>query len=581
MQTHDLASGSNGAASGSEHGENGSARAVLYLRVSTKEQAERGGESEGFSIPAQREACKRKAESLGATVVEEFVDRGESAKTADRPELQRMLAFIAEEGVQYVIVHKVDRLARNRFDDVQIDLAIRTAGGTLVSCMENIDETPSGMLMRGIVSAMAEFYSRNLATEVNKGLIQKAKNGGTPTKAPVGYLNVRKFDDGREFRTVEIDPDRAPFVIWAFKTYATGEWTTRTLHAEVTRRGLTTKSTAKRPEGPIALSAFNDMLKNPYYIGIVRYRGVDYEGKHEHLIDKQTFDQVQQQLEANNFAGEKQRIHPHYLKGSIFCGKPNKHGEQCRCRLIVCNATSRSKMIYPYFVCIGRQRDKTSCSQRALLIEHIEADIAAYYENVELTEDLRLLTEQQILEQITSLRENAGVERQQLVTRQRRALDKRAKLLEAHYAGAIPLDQLRSEQDKISSELDYVEQRLDALELKFDVVERNLKGALNLVTDLHHAYVTANARTRRLINQSLFERFLISDDGEIIGELRPPFHLLLQASGTANSHGVVQAGTKDKPRDPRGPRGLSKQEVVELSGLEPLTSWVRSRRSPS
>src|SRR5579862_2450691 len=142
MQTDDLA-GSRGTASGSEHGENGSARAVLYLRVSTREQAERGGEKEGFSLPAQRDFCKRKAESLGATVIEEFVDRGESAKTADRPELQRMLAFIAEERVEYVIVHKVDRLARNRFDDVQIDLAIRTAGGTLVSCMENIDETPS------------------------------------------------------------------------------------------------------------------------------------------------------------------------------------------------------------------------------------------------------------------------------------------------------------------------------------------------------------------------------------------------------------------------------------------------------
>ncbi len=66
-------------------------RAVLYLRVSTKEQAERDGDPEGYSIPAQREACKRKATSLGAVVVEEFVDRGESARSANRPELQRML----------------------------------------------------------------------------------------------------------------------------------------------------------------------------------------------------------------------------------------------------------------------------------------------------------------------------------------------------------------------------------------------------------------------------------------------------------------------------------------------------------
>ena len=124
------------------------APAVAYIRVSSKEQAEKGGEAEGFSIPAQREACKRKAVSLKAALIEQFVERGESAKTADRPELQRMLAFIAEHPVKYVIVHKVDRLARNRADDVAINLAIRQAGAELVSVSENIDQTPSGSLIR-------------------------------------------------------------------------------------------------------------------------------------------------------------------------------------------------------------------------------------------------------------------------------------------------------------------------------------------------------------------------------------------------------------------------------------------------
>ena len=174
------------------------ARALIYLRVSTKEQAEAGGEAEGYSIPAQREACRRKAEALGAVVIEEFADRGESAKTSARPELQRMLAYVAENPVAYLIVHKVDRLARNRSDDVQIHMALKNAGVTLVSCSENIDETPSGMLLHGIMSSIAEFYSRNLANEVIKGSVQKAKAGGTIGKAPTGYLNVRKIENGRE-----------------------------------------------------------------------------------------------------------------------------------------------------------------------------------------------------------------------------------------------------------------------------------------------------------------------------------------------------------------------------------------------
>ena len=149
-----------------------------------------GGEVEGFSIPTQRVACLRKAESLGAVVEEEFVDRGESAKTANRPELMNMLHYLRKHAVQYVIVHKVDRLARSRADDVAITMEIENSGATLVSCSENIDETPSGLLLHGIMSSIAEFYSRNLANEVIKGLEQKVQKGGTVHRAPAGYSHV-------------------------------------------------------------------------------------------------------------------------------------------------------------------------------------------------------------------------------------------------------------------------------------------------------------------------------------------------------------------------------------------------------
>lgn len=89
-----------------------SALAVSYLRVSTREHAERGGNEEGFSIPAQREANPRKADDLGACVIREFVDAGESARSADRGGLQDMLAFITATPVQFCIVHKLGRLAR-------------------------------------------------------------------------------------------------------------------------------------------------------------------------------------------------------------------------------------------------------------------------------------------------------------------------------------------------------------------------------------------------------------------------------------------------------------------------------------
>jgi site-specific DNA recombinase len=158
-------------------------RCVIYLRVSTKEQAEKDLTEEGFSIAAQREACVRRIRDEGWELLDEYVDRGESARTADRPRLRAM--------------HKVDRLARNMEDHVAIRALLRRRGVTLVSVTENLDETASGRLVEGIHALMAEFYSANLAAEVRKGMGQKAKLGGYPHKAPLGYLNIREPIAGR------------------------------------------------------------------------------------------------------------------------------------------------------------------------------------------------------------------------------------------------------------------------------------------------------------------------------------------------------------------------------------------------
>lgn len=186
-------------------------KAVIYLRVSTSRQVKRDLDPDGLSLPAQREACIRKAESLGAEVVGEFVDRGESARFADRDEVQKMLSAVkTARDIDYVIVHKLDRFARNTRDDANMTFEIMQAGATLVSVMENIDTTPPGRLMHGLMANLAEYYSANLATEVIKGMTQKAKIGGTVHRAPLGYVNVAQVIDGREIRSIAVDEDRAP-----------------------------------------------------------------------------------------------------------------------------------------------------------------------------------------------------------------------------------------------------------------------------------------------------------------------------------------------------------------------------------
>jgi site-specific DNA recombinase len=430
---------------------------------------------------------------------------------------------------------------------------------------------------RGRGAGRGEFYSRNLANEVNKGLIQKAKNGGTPFRAPLGYRPVRVFtEDGREVRSVEIDPERGPLVQQAFEMYSTGEWTVRTLLDELTPKGLGSRPTPKRPSRPISISAFHELLRNPYYIGIVDYRGVRYDGKHPPLISQRIFDEVQRILEVQNYAGEKKRKHHHYLKGSVWCGC-------CGSRLIVTNARSRSGQIYPYFTCIGRQRNPNSCTQRAVLIDHVEELVAEYYTRFQLGHDLRLETEQTILEQMAALRENEVLERDRLVRRQRKLLAERGKLLEAHYAGAIPLELLKAEQERISNQLQRIEERLSSTDIKYLEAEKTLKRALELSETLAQAYREASPSLRRLMNQALFERLIIDADESATGTLNDPFALLMEAAGrtdvaaSARANGTGRRPQKRQEARKSGPHGLSKTKLVELAGLEPATSWVRSR----
>jgi DNA invertase Pin-like site-specific DNA recombinase len=402
-------------------------RAAIYLRVSTVAQATRGREPEGYSIPAQREACQAKAAELDAEVIAEYVDRGESAKTADRPELKELLARLDEKrDLDYVIVHKVDRLARNRYDDVTITYALHEAGVELVSVTENIDRTPVGRFMHAIVAANAEFYSANLAAEAKKGLVQKAKMGGTPSKAPLGYLNVRKLIEGQEVRTVEIDPERAPHVRWAFAAYGSGAYTLETPRAALTERGLRTRPTPRKPEKPLSRTQLASMLQNPYYVGVVRYARVEYEGRHEHLLDQHTFAKAKAVLAAHASSSEKDRKHHHYLKGSLYCGR-------CGSRMSFTYAKGNGGG-YAYFYCLGRTRG-TGCEQPYVPVDLIETAVENAYGDVRLPRKQTERVRGKLSHALGGMREQAEAE----ATRQRKRLAKlteeREKLLHAYYAG--------------------------------------------------------------------------------------------------------------------------------------------------
>lgn len=542
-------------------------RAVSYIRVSTREQAQRGGAEEGFSLPAQREANKKKAASMGALVVKEFVDRGESARSANRPELQKMLAYLRQAGdVDYVIVHKLDRLARNRADDVEINRAFEEVGVRLVSTSENIDQTPGGVLLHGIMSSIAEFYSRNLASEVIKGMGEKARSGGTIGKAPLGYRNVRGRDaQGREIRTVELDPDRAPLMRLAFTEYATGKWTVAALAKHLADLGLDLPATPNRPAKPITKGRLHTLLRHPYYRGVVTFQGVEYPGQHRALADPATWHKVQDILSSHR-NGERQRIHNHHLKTTVVCG-------QCGDRLLVQNAKNGRGVVYPYFVCSRRHRTH-DCAFRAVLIEQVETRMSDLYRHIHLSEQDRQAVEHYLLAELDRIEAHKACDVRSLTTRRTNLKDQRHQLLQAHYAGAVPLDLLKTEQDRLTRELSTIQRRLDSYHADAALVRQHLTQALDLLQDCHRLYQAAPDHLKKLLNTVFFERVLVNPDTDEHGNLvlpisnQPPQNTKDKRNSTEDERDSSEE--ERSACDPSaGPSGLDKtDEMGQAEELE-------------
>jgi site-specific DNA recombinase len=539
-------------------------RAVIYLRVSTAKQAAKD-EGDGYSLPAQKEACYRKAEQMNADVVAEFIDRGESAKTADRPKFQEMLRFVKEQGdIDYVILDKVDRFARNRRDDANTLFELRMAGAQLISVKENIDETPAGQLLHAIMAGIAEFYSKNLGAEALKGMTQKAKVGGTPGRAPIGYLNTRRRgEDGREIRIVVVDPERAPLVQWAFEAYATGEWTIRTLTEALGTKGLRALPQGKGVPGPIQASRVARMLSNRYYLGLVTFMGVEYQGRHQPLVPPSLFDQVQEMLRMHNTAGEKQRDHNHYLKSTVYCA-------YCGSRLCLTNAKGR----YLYFFCLGRHQRRAVCPQRYLPAEAVEAAVERYYANVRLPEPVQAQIREDLRAELDHQERQAGPEISRARTRVVELDAERRRLARGVVTGSIPEDLAREEQERIKTELKQAQKILVTAEMVYGRIEDTLIRALSLLGRCDEVYRLGGPKVRRLSNQFFFDKLLISEDEQagatVAGAiLREPWATLLAEDFRA----ALGQDTTNPGRDLVG-QGSKMSALVRPAGLEPATKCL-------
>ena len=272
-----------------------------YIRVSTKRQGE------GFSLEAQKEAIEHFATQHGIAVTRWFEEQQTAAKSG-RPVFNQMLKALRSGHATGVIMHKIDRSARNFSDWAKIG-ELADSGITIHFATESLDfHSRGGRLTANIQMAIAEDYIRNLKDEVRKGQVGCLKRGLYPFAAPIGYQNNGKG----KLKTP--DPIRATLIKKAFELYASGEYSTRTLRHKMGRLGLRNQRGALISKG-----CLEKFLSNPFYTGIIRIRrtGAVYQGAHTPIISVYLFETVQT-IKAGR-SGKKVTKHNHTYRGLFRC----------------------------------------------------------------------------------------------------------------------------------------------------------------------------------------------------------------------------------------------------------------------
>ena len=343
---------------------------VIYARYSSDSQREE-------SIEGQLRECKVFAEKNGITILNTYIDRALSAKTDNRPEFQRMIKDSAKNLFEVVIVWKLDRFARNRYDSAHYKAILRRNGVKVTSARETIAEDSTGILLESLLEGYAEFYSAELSEKVKRGHTENALkckfNGGG---LPVGYTI-----DGEQ--CYQLDPLTAPAVLEAFQRYDKGA----TIADLV--RWLNSKEIRSYRDRPMRIDCVKRMLHNRRYLGEYIYHDVVQPGGIPAIVPQDLFDRVQARLEKNKKAPArfKAKDELYLLSLKLYCGL-------CGAFMIGESGTSRTGKIHQYYKC-STAKHKKSCPKKTVQKGLIEDLVVA--------ETVKMLTDDSVVEYIADL----------------------------------------------------------------------------------------------------------------------------------------------------------------------------------
>ena len=333
--------------------------AVIYARYSSDNQREE-------SIEGQIRECTAYAEKNDITIVKHYIDRAISAKTDNRPQFQQMIKDSDKKLFDIVLVWKLDRFARNRYDSARYKTQLKKNGVKLMSATEIISEGPEGIILESVLEGYAEYYSADLAEKVVRGqtenILKGRCNGGRGT---FGYT----LDSERKFH---IDPLASPFVLESFTKYRDG-LTMKEIRDWLNENGI------KNPVGgEFTYNSVEHMLKNRRYIGELKFRDVVVPDAIPPIVPLELFDDVQEKIAKNKKAPARRKAEDDYLLTTkLFCG-------MCGAMMFGECGTGRNKVVHHYYKCATAKRFKT-CKKKTVRKEWLEDLVIA--ETMKLIQD--------------------------------------------------------------------------------------------------------------------------------------------------------------------------------------------------
>ena len=312
-------------------------QAAIYARYSDRKQREE-------SIEDQLKVCNDFAKREGYKVIKEYCDYAMSGRSDDRVAFQRMIRDSATLGIKAVIVYKLDRFARDRFDTATYRRKLKANGVRVVSATECIPDTPEGIILESVMEGMAEWYSANLSQNVKRGMKGNAERCLANGVKLFGY---KTGTDGR----FEIDTLTAPYVCEAFRRYNAG-----TPQIEIARwlneSGM--KTTFKNEWSQTSIRA---LLNNQKYAGVYKFGDVTIDGGIPSIVTKEEF-----YMANHNRTRSKSRPSEYNLTGKLFC--------QCGSPMIAAAGTSRNGTVHHYYHCQDAVKHK--CGSKRIRVADME-----------------------------------------------------------------------------------------------------------------------------------------------------------------------------------------------------------------